>query len=351
MRFSLHRIADLQVAFGEESLIVFFPETSRLVQINGFHHSPEDLKTDPAGILELYGRLAELQKSLNAQIVQAYWNTPKAHVSALNLNLTDRCNLACVYCYARGGNYQRLQQEFSPDGAVKAVSSAFAQADPEQDFRIEFFGGEPFLNTPAIEAVLRLQQKSRAWKNHPRRTHNRVSSNLTHLDEPLLGLIAESKMILSISIDGTQDAQDDQRPFKDGSPSYALIMDHVRTVRERCPENTIIARMTVYRHDEHLTDMLRELASTGIFDYASIYPAAIHTDEKKDIGNSYFSRAFHEQFLRIADEYSNLLKLGRFKGVLELNRYCQLLLTGKLALNHCRAGSGYFTASHVPINP
>jgi len=340
---SLIRIGPSFGLVGPTDAHLFFPETSRLARVV----LPEDLApTEVPAVLErLYQRLETNQDPLNAHLVRRYWQLPRTQVSALNLNLTDRCNLACVYCYARGGNYARLDREFGPEAAVTAVSAAFAQADPDRDFRIEFFGGEPFLNEAAIGAVLDWQDRTPAWRQYPRGTRNRVSTNLTHLDDALLERIRQSEMILSISLDGTAEVQDEQRPFKDGRGSYEVIIDNIRRIRQACPDHTIVARMTVFKHDARLAAIAEELVQTDLFDYVSLYPAAVHTDQVRDVGHSHFSTAFREQFLRLAGDYPRLLARGRFKGILELNRYALLLLTGRAALNHCRAGAGYFTAS------
>ena len=340
---ALLRVGDSFALVGNGEALLFFPETSRLARVSFPAETASDRCSD---LLEnLYKRLAQEQPSLNAGLVRSWAQRPQDRVSAVNLNLTDRCNLACVYCYARGGNYARLDREFSPEAAVSAVAAAFAQADPERDFRIEFFGGEPFLNEAAIGAVLDWQARTPAWRGHPLGTRNRVSTNLTHLGDALLERVHDSGMILSVSLDGTADVQDEQRPFKDGRGSYAVIIENIRRIRARCPEHTIVARMTVYRHDARLAAIVDELVQTGLFDYVSLYPAAVHTDAVRDVGHSHFSPAFREQFLRLAADYPRLLARGRFKGILELNRYAMILLSGRAALNHCRAGAGYFTAS------
>ena len=53
----------------------------------------------------------------------------------LTLHLTDRCNLACRYCYARHG---------TNDMALETALSAIAECtDGEENCGIIFFGGEP----------------------------------------------------------------------------------------------------------------------------------------------------------------------------------------------------------------
>ncbi|MFZ2960181.1 MAG: radical SAM protein [Candidatus Ozemobacteraceae bacterium] len=287
-----------------------------------------------------------LPAPLNAAVLSTAWNTFEPHVSALNLNLTEKCNLACVYCYARGGDYQRIHSDMTPETAVKGLEEALRNADPKRLFRIEFFGGEPLLNPSTIQAVLEAQERSSLWRNWPGGTQNRISTNLTVCDDQRVELVRRGKMIVSISLDGTASAQNDQRPFKDGRGSYEIIMDNIRKLRKACPDHVFVARMTAYRHDEHLLEMVSTFASSELFDYVSIYPAAISKAGDANQGDSHFSTPFREAILGVAGEYQRLVKAGgRFKGFLELNRLCADILTGRVALNHCRAGAGYFTLS------
>ncbi|MBF0410134.1 MAG: SPASM domain-containing protein [Candidatus Riflebacteria bacterium] len=289
-------------------------------------------------------QLSELANLISAKIENENQKTlkqrglPNTSVSALNLNLTDKCNLACVYCYAKGGNYSRIMREMSPEDSVKAVRNAFMASDIKRDFRVEFFGGEPLLNFPAFEAASDELSEIEKSLNGNRKIVRRVSTNLTELTPEMLEFFSKVPFIFSVSIDGDQLAQNSQRPFKNGSPSWEPIIENLEKIREVCPESIIVARITVYQQDKRLYEIVNEIADKNLFDYASIYPAAVE-------GENHFTAAFRENYLKIAQNYSKLLSRGRFSGILELNRFCEGILGRKVALNHCRAGNGYFTAS------
>ena len=69
----------------------------------------------------------------------------------LTLNVANKCNLNCAYCYANGGVYSSSENLMNVQTAVDAVK-LFAEYYHELK-RIKFFGGEPFLNPDAIEAT------------------------------------------------------------------------------------------------------------------------------------------------------------------------------------------------------
>ncbi|HOT78137.1 MAG TPA: radical SAM protein, partial [Candidatus Wallbacteria bacterium] len=208
-----------------------------------------------------------------------------AEVSALNLDLTPQCNLGCVYCYAAGGDYSSQDKIMTPGTVLEAVRQAGGLIDDSRDFRFEFFGGEPLFNSKAIKSVLELEKKIR--RREPGfeiladkisgRIINRISTNLTFLDDDILRLLAEGDFIISVSIDGARGTQNAQRPYKTGEGSYDDIINNVKRIKEAAPHLTVVARMTVYSNPGGFLEELKELVSLNIFDYCSVYCAAIGT--------------------------------------------------------------------------
>jgi radical SAM protein with 4Fe4S-binding SPASM domain len=340
------RSGDFSAGACRKGLVFFAHGDSSLWGIpelgTGWH---ERLFDDAALLQNFFQRLQTHVgiRSLNARVIDQYWSGFRGKVSALNLNLTSRCNLECVYCYARGGDYNRIHGDMTPETAVAGVREALKRADPERSFRLEFFGGEPLLNLEAIEAVLAMQETDPLWKDRPFPGVNRISTNLSSEAGNWLGVIDRGNMIVSVSLDGMEDIQDSQRPFKSGKGSFAVIMKNLQRLRLARPDLPLVARITVFHQDGILADTVRRLVDMDIFDYVSIYPAALPPTNEG--GKTFFSRAFRDQVVALAREYPSLISRGRFKGWLELNRYLECMLLGKAVGNHCRAGAGYFTLS------
>ncbi len=265
----------------------------------------------------------------------------KVSVSAVNLNLTPRCNLACVYCYAKGGDYERLDGDMKIETVMSALREALPYVDNMRDFRFEFFGGEPLLNLDAIGSVLDWEEK----QNEVRKPIiNRISSNLTEYSGEVERILERGNFILSISIDGGRETQNSQRPYRGGPGSYDDIIANAKAVKSKLPHLPLVARMTVYNNAPGLLDEVRELVAMNIFDYCSIYSAAI---DDRGRGEVYMTDDFKKSFMDLAESYNELLagEKNIFKGCLELNRYIGHILNGTCATNHCRAGIGYFSLS------
>ena len=90
----------------------------------------------------------------------------------LTLHLTDRCNLACRYCYARHGT-----ADMHFETAVAAIEKCAAGPD----CGIIFFGGEPLLCAPLIWRIMDWCEARR-----PGRFHYKVTTNGMLLDEAFL---------------------------------------------------------------------------------------------------------------------------------------------------------------------
>jgi radical SAM protein with 4Fe4S-binding SPASM domain len=174
---------------------------------------------------------------------------------------------------------------------------------------------------------------------------NRISTSINRpLDEAGLARLKKGEFILSVSIDGNRHTQNRQRPFKDGRGSFDEIIANLRKIKAQHPELITVARMTVHSQAATILDELKELRALNLFDYCSIYCAAV---EDETTGQVMMSDEFRQNYLTMAAEYNQLIQEDNniFKGCLELNRYLSHILHGTGVHHHCRAGNGYFTLS------
>lgn len=86
----------------------------------------------------------------------------------LTLHLTDRCNLACRYCYQRQGT-----AEMSFETAMRSIEECAAG---EENVGIIFFGGEPLLKAELIFQII-----DACEVKAPQRFHYKVTTNGTLL--------------------------------------------------------------------------------------------------------------------------------------------------------------------------
>jgi len=304
---------------------------------------------------------------------------------AININLTNICNLACTYCFAAGGDYGRITDAMGEDTVEHIFDFIQQNTTPSRSVRLEFFGGEPLANFPVMRQIC--ERSERVAEEHGIRFVYRISTNLTLMPKGVLDLFARHDFIVSVSIDGCREVQDANRPAKGGQGSYDRVMKNVMAVRAASDDITLVARMTVAQREPGLLDNMMELHKLDVFDYFQIYPGVFPADEDNPAGdetvpkapvfveigmgapaegddqvrsgcgtgptqtgqrhiNFFLQDGMVEQFRDFLAAYPSLFRPdNRFKGVLEYERAVQSVLEGQLALSFCSGGRTYFTHS------
>lgn len=168
----------------------------------------------------------------------------------LTLHLTDRCNLACGYCYEGGGDCRALNGsdrktgQMSADLAEKAIRlgveetlrersacSSCSHLDgvaPGRAGRLSrpavgviFFGGEPLLCKGVIREVI--ARCRRLETELGVRFYFKITTNGLLLDQEFLELTGREQVMVALSHDGTRTAHDRFRRHPDGSGSYGEL--------------------------------------------------------------------------------------------------------------------------------
>lgn len=127
-------------------------------------------------------------------------------VRGLQLVLTNVCNFRCTYCFAStlpvpsAGNDKGRVTSMSPELAVASVSAfvQLARRNGTPALGIEFFGGEPLTNWPAIEAVLRLHGHG---LQHGVRLHYSVTTNASLASDDLARVLRAYGVTVTVSYD------------------------------------------------------------------------------------------------------------------------------------------------------
>ncbi|MEU9851995.1 radical SAM protein [Streptomyces sp. NPDC047974] len=284
---------------------------------------------------------------------------------AVNVNLTNVCNLACAYCFAEGGDYGRITEAMGEHSVAWIFDFIATHAAPGQRVRFEFFGGEPLANLPVIRTICE-RARGIAERDGTRFLH-RVSTNLTLLPPGTTDLFREYGFIVSVSIDGGRQVQDANRPSKNGKGSYDRILRNLRRVRAECGDAvTLVARMTIATAEPRLKDSVRDLWRLDLFDHFQIYPGVypVRTGTTVPVAltlgdrtlsepqggiryiNHFLQPGIVEQFKEFLADYPHLFDPGnRFQGVLEYERTVQMISEGAAALAFCSGGRTYYTHS------
>ena len=161
------------------------------------------------------------------------------NLSQLVFEVTDDCNLRCVYC-AYGKmycDYDEREKKYLHLSDVKRLIDHLAElwknslseaAVPETT--LGFYGGEPLLNIPFIKDVIDYVDSL----NLNRKIDYSMTTNGVLLDR-YMDYLVEKDFTLLVSLDGDEYA-DGYRVNKDGRNLFPVVMNNVRKLKEMYPD-------------------------------------------------------------------------------------------------------------------
>jgi len=151
-------------------------------------------------------------------------------LSRLTINSTQTCNLGCKYCYSLGGEYGGSAMRILPELAVDRLRDAAR----EHGFikLVQFIGGEPLLNLPAMEAVADAADELVTEGTLSEKPALSAITNLTIMSDEHIDVFRKHNFFLVISLDGGQEIHDLLRPTRKGTGTHAEIIDNVNLLKK-----------------------------------------------------------------------------------------------------------------------
>jgi len=181
---------------------------------------------------------------------------------------TTSCNLRCTYCYARGGARPRNVDLGQCRAAIDFYTEQLAGSSDDPSERPSaglslHGGGEPTSVFSLVREIVRIFKESADARGL--RSHVSVVSNGTFGPEILEWILSE-KIGVSLSLDGIQEVQDRNRPFRNGRGSYELVAGNaaalVRDGREVAVRATVTGEDVI--HMRSAVELARELGLASI---------------------------------------------------------------------------------------
>lgn len=206
----------------------------------------------------------------------------------ITLHLTNACNLGCHYCYV----HKQQPKEMSLETAKAAIE--FAGRDGGS-VGVSFFGGEPLLKKGLIKDVIKYGREI-----EPRlgcSFHFKITTNGTLLDEPFMRLCSDERVLAAVSLDGTREAHNKHRLFKDGTGSYDAVFKSAKMLLKYQPY--ACAMMVVNPDTVHLyADGVQHLFDLG-FQY---FVCSLNYERDADWTDAHMNE-LERQFDKLAQMY------------------------------------------------
>ena len=178
--------------------------------------------------------------------------------------VTLRCEHSCPYCQVSRQNDDKREFDMTTETADKAIDLVFRSPNPK--LKIEFQGGEPLLNFPMVQYVVRAAQERNIVAK--RNLGFVIATNLAVVSDEVLEFCRDNTIHISTSLDGPADLHNRNRP-RPGGDSHARALDGIRRVREALGREWVSAVMTTTSASlERARDIVDEYVSLdfdGIF--------------------------------------------------------------------------------------
>ena len=123
--------------------------------------------------------------------------------------------------------------------ARKAVEMMFHS--PSQDITVEFQGGEPLLNIPALKEIVQYATELNA--KYCKNLSFVACTNLSKIDDDLLDFFARFKVSISTSLDGPEFLHDLNRARSKKAASHAVLEKNIARAREALGFEAVSALM------------------------------------------------------------------------------------------------------------
>ncbi len=256
-KFFLHKLAN-----GKNLLIT---ELGRFTALTG-----QEFQQFQKGSLskELFKKLEEshlIATEKNKPKMVSDYRTRYGHagegISLHIVNPSMKCNQNCLYCYANAQPLERKGFDLDQKTAKKIVD--FIWQTPRKNLVIEFQGGEPLANFPAIEYIVNYAKTKKGKK-----VHWRIVSNLSLMDDTIASFFKKNKVLdICTSLDGPKNVHDKNRLLKGGS-SFDKTVEWIKRLKQDHDFEYVGALCTVTKHSlpyaKEIVDQYLELGLPDI---------------------------------------------------------------------------------------
>ena len=193
-------------------------------------------------------------------------------VKALCLHVAHDCNMRCGYCFASSGDFTLPRVLMDEKTGMAAMDFLFAHSGQRKYLEVDFFGGEPMLNFPVVQRVVRYARALE--EKHGKTVRFTLTSNCYDTPAGAVEFCNREMHNLVLSVDGRQSVHDALRRAAGGGPTHArALRNALAFIRDR-KDREYYARGTFTRRNLDFVADAEFLWDAG-FDYISIEPVVL----------------------------------------------------------------------------
>ena len=197
--------------------------------------SPEDDRADFETVA------ARLERKLNQPTI-------------LYLMTAQGCNFNCTYCpvpdIAKKHGDARLSTEDAFAGINLWREHLKDVYDPDVEYFVIFYGGEPLLNKEVIRASLDYLRTQKNAGELPERLNFMIATNGALVDEGIIALCKEYGVMVAVGLDGPKTANDALKVDSDGNGTFDRIVTTIRMLVDNGIKTCVSVSVTPFNIDQ-----------------------------------------------------------------------------------------------------
>lgn len=267
-------------------------------------------------------------------------------LSALVLNVTNQCNLACTYCYEFGADKiatpEGRPKYMTKETARASIDLLLAESAGRTAVHVTFFGGETLMNFPLLRDVVAYANEAAAAKG--KGITYSLTTNATLLTDPIIQFLSDNEVGVTVSIDGPADMQDKHRVYRSGKGSYDVIEPKLKKLIATHKTRAITARVTLTEGVTDVVRIYRHLRDKLGFHEIGFAPVTNSGDRDyaiPDLGMDGVLAGFHA----LADEWLEYALRGEPHGFSNVSETIGELMQGVNKSHPCGAALGLMGVS------
>ena len=264
-------------------------------------------------------------------------------LTTMVLNVTNKCNLACTYCYEYGEDKivdtesGRKPKFMSEETARDSVDFMFRESGSNRVANLTFFGGETLLNFKVLKTTLTYAREQAVILG--KEVQFSLTTNATLLRPEIIEWLVDNEVGVTISIDGPKESQDQFRVFTNGMGSYELMLPKIKELLKRHTAHLIGARVTLTKQNLDIMKIFRHLTEDLGFWSVGFAPVTTANGRDYAIEGEGFSSML-AQFAELAEEFKEAALENRHHGFSNLNETLEEIHKGMSKAFPCGAGLG-----------
>lgn len=312
---------NLEVAKISESLFAKLPEAS----FKSSFSKNLEIEKNP----ESDGLLSELQ-TWNAREQSLPSVDTNYKIKSVNINVTQICNLHCVYCAAGGdGSYGDPVKNISIEKTLPQLKFFLDKINPGERFHISFLGGEPLLYPEGIELIAEYASLIAKEKNI--NLSMKITTNGTLLNEKIISILKTYKPSLVFSMDGPPQINDALRPQKNHQSTSKVMLENLKELFAIKSEIGVLGVHAVFSRKNLAVVEAYQFFSEFNFDFMDFMFSVSEDDLQSN-------QLFMEQMEQVAALAWAKGKEQELRKIYSFDHYFDLLDDQRRLENHCGIG-------------